>query len=264
MADYPPVQRERRLGFLCIGVQKAGTTTLHSLLRDHTDLAVSSEKELHFFDEENRDWQSGDYTDYHLHFSDRHGVWGEITPIYIYMPGCLDRVHAYNPDIKLIAMFRDPIDRAFSHWRMEVERGWDAMPFSDAIRDCGRGRLGKAGWHRIFSYVERGFYGQQLAAVLSRFPRRNVLCLDHDLAMSDQASLVHHVAAFVGGRVTSMPGPAVHSHKGSDNHPPPTDSDYRLLASLYARDFRLFKTLSGLGCRTWRISRHLLHETAGD
>lgn len=148
------------LGFLCIGVQKAGTTTLHALLRDHTDLAVSPEKELHFFDQENRDWRSGDYTDYHVHFSGRDGVWGEITPIYIYMPGCLDRIHAYNPDIKLIAMFRDPIDRAFSHWRMEVDRGYEAMPFSDAIRDQGRGRLGRANWHRIFSYVERGFYGQ--------------------------------------------------------------------------------------------------------
>ncbi len=80
---------------------------------------------------------------------------GEATPIYAYWPNALARIAAYNPAMKLILMLRDPVERAWSHWRMEQSRGVETHHFSWCIRE-GRQRLFDAepwGFHKEFSYM---------------------------------------------------------------------------------------------------------------
>ncbi len=156
-------------------MQKGGTTALFDYLKDHPDLAMAPEKEVHFFDDEaSVDWARPDYAAYHARFDpDRPGLRGEATPIYIYWPGSIERIARYNPRAKLILLFRDPVERAWSHWRMERSRGAEALPFDVCIRQ-GRSRVddpSAPGHHRVHSYVERGFYGAQLTRLYRFFPQ---------------------------------------------------------------------------------------------
>ena len=112
-----------RVDFAIAGVQKAGTTALFDYLSDEPELSLSHVKETHFFDDDERDWARPDYAPYHALFDAPDGrLRGEATPIYLYWPKVLERICAYNPAMKLIVVLRDPVERAWSHWRMEFAR----------------------------------------------------------------------------------------------------------------------------------------------
>lgn len=156
-----------RVDIFIAGVQKAATTTLHALLSAHPDILSADVKELHFFDNEEIDWSVPDYSLLHNRYPEQQNgqVAIDATPIYTFWPPSLKRIKAYNPDAKIIAQFRDPIERAWSHWRMETARNNEDLNFSACIR-YGRSRIDPSttlarNW-RIASYVERGFYTQQV------------------------------------------------------------------------------------------------------
>jgi hypothetical protein len=192
---------DKRVGFLIAGAQKAGTTALFDYLAEIPALELPAVKEAHFFDDEERvDWASPDYARYHALFGDPGRLWGEATPIYLYWPNALERIRAYNPAIKLILLFRDPTERAWSHWKMEYARGKESQPFGWCIRE-GRSRMAEAapypGFHRVFSYVERGFYGRQLARALALFPRDQLLLLASDDLRRDPTGTITTICAFL-------------------------------------------------------------------
>jgi hypothetical protein len=111
--------------FLIAGVQKGGTTALFDYLRDHPQLNLAPEKEVHFFDDEAQDWSAPDYDAFHARFAPAGPgrISGEATPIYTYWPDSLERIRAYNPEMKLILLFRDPIARAWLSVADGVTRG---------------------------------------------------------------------------------------------------------------------------------------------
>ena len=242
------------VGFLVAGVQKGGTTALFDHLVEHPALYLPACKEAHFFDDETGvDWSAPDYAPYHALFQGAApgALWGEATPVYIYWPRSLERIAAYNPAMRFILLFRDPAERAWSHWRMERSRGVEPLSFSDAIRQ-GRRRVqtgdpAAPGHHRVHSYVERGFYGAQLQRLLARFPRQQVLCLrSADLADRAEEILIRvcdflHIAPFA----------AIHSRRSHvgvivDGQPTMSDDDRTYLKSIYEKDAELFETLSHL------------------
>jgi hypothetical protein len=194
--------REERLAFLVAGVQKAGTSALHDYLSDVPGFQLPPSKELHFFDDERTvDWASPDYRGLHESFVADDRLRGEATPITLYWPRALERVAAYNPAMRLVLLFRDPVGRAFSHWQMEWARGAERLPFAQAIRD-GRARMaGSApvpGFDRVASYVERGFYGRQLARAIRLFGNERILCLEQDALARDPDAVVAQVCRFLG------------------------------------------------------------------
>ncbi len=119
-----------RLGynFSIVGCQKSGTSTLSGTISQHRLVCRPPRKEAHFFNNEDYDWESPDYeADYTApKRSAVHSMVGDSTPVYIMWPGALERMRAYKPDMPLIAVFRDPIERLFSHWTMLRTRhpGW--------------------------------------------------------------------------------------------------------------------------------------------
>jgi hypothetical protein len=233
--------------FLIAGFQKAGTTALFDYLTDYGDVALPSEKELHFFDDESQDWDHPGYDGYHARFPQAAGrPIGEATPIYAYWPQSLERIQAYNPAIRLILTLRDPVQRAWSHWRMETARGVETHPFGWCIRD-GRQRLFEAdpwGHHREFSYVERGFYGEQVERVFGLFPREQVLLLTADRLRDDPEAALGQVRAFLG--LSAAPTPAARtSHVGPDVGEPHPD-DVAHLRAIYAEDAERLETLTGI------------------
>lgn len=242
----------QKIDFLVCGAQKAGTTALHSYLSDLPDVGLADQKEVHFFDNDVHDWSATDYTGYHRRFrwDDGAKIRGEVTPIYLYWPNCIERIAAYNPAMRLIVLLRDPVVRAWSHWRMERARGVETEPFSWCIR-TGRHRLFQQapwGYHREFSYVERGFYGEQLQRLFAFFPKRQVLVLGSDDLRDNPATTMDTVCDFLG--VPRRSGfEARNVHMGRDVGPParlaPEDAEY--LRRIFNQDVGRIEALAGRG-----------------
>jgi hypothetical protein len=248
---------DRRVDFLIGGVQKGGTTALYEYLKRDLPVSLAKVKEAHFFDDEVVSWSDPNYGIYHNLFDAGDArPRGEVTPIYLYWPNALERIAAYNPDVRLIFIFRDPIQRAWSHWRMETQRGFDDAPFSWAIRQ-GRQRVlddpDTPGFHRVFSYVERGFYGAQLARALSIFPAEQILNLrseDLDEKPTETMRLIAHHLGLRHGYDEIAPLRAnVGVRTGIE--PSISGADKVLLSELYKSDLRAFAELSGLDVSQW-------------
>lgn len=234
------MSEDPRVSFIIAGVQKGGTTALFDYLQDSADLALSRVKEVHFFDDDARDWSRPDYADYHAQFPPADGrLWGEATPIYLYWPNALERIRAYNPAIRLIVLLRDPVQRAWSHWRMEYARGAETEPFAWCIRQ-GRQRLFDSepwGHHREFSYVERGFYGEQLERLYGLFPREQVLVLQSEALRADPAGALACVRTFLGLPPAPEPRPReVHVGRKMSYPSQLTEEDVAYLRDVYRLD----------------------------
>jgi len=241
--------QEPRVDFIVIGAQKAGTTALFDFLSDDPALALSDVKEAHFFDDEALDWAAPDYSAYHRHFPDRDGLRGEATPIYAYWPNALERIAAYNPAARLILMLREPAARAWSHWRMEYARGVEPHPFAWCIRE-GRQRLFAAepfGCHREYSYVERGFYGEQVERLFGLFPREQALILRAEDLRADPNPTLARVRDFLG--VPPRPPIAareVHVGREMDYGSELAPADVEHLRAVHARDLQRLADLTGV------------------
>jgi Sulfotransferase domain len=238
------------VNFVIAGVQKGGTTALYEYLAAMGDVALSGVKETHFFDDETRDWARPDYDAYHALFDKPGGrPCGEATPIYSYWPGSLERICAYNPAMKLILVLRDPVARAWSHWRMEYARGAERQPFAWCIRE-GRMRLFEEqpwGVHREFSYVERGFYGEQVERLMGLFPREQVLILRSEALHADPAAPLAEVRAFLGLPEREAPASRIaHAAAEIDYGSELTPVDVEFLRGLYARDQARLTALTGM------------------
>ena len=237
-----------RVDFLIAGAQKGGTTALHDYLAETGEVALGEVKELHFFDDDSLDWSLPPYDAYHTRFPAPDGrPCGEATPIYGYWPKSLERIAAYNPAMKLIFVLRDPVQRAWSHWRMEDARGVETEPFAWCVR-AGRQRLFAAepwGHHREFSYVERGFYGEQMERVFGLFPRQQVLVLCSDDLRADPGAALGRVRDLLG--LSHRPAPtarAVHVGREMDYGSDLTEGDAAWLRDLYAADDQRLRALT--------------------
>jgi hypothetical protein len=241
---------DERVAFIIAGVQKGGTTALFDYLGDEPGVSLSRAKEAHFFDDETLSWTQPDYAAYHANFAPFDGrPRGEATPIYLYWPNCLERITAYNPAMRLIVLLRDPVQRAWSHWKMEFARGAETKPFAWCIRQ-GRQRLFEAepwGFHREASYVERGFYGEQIARLYDLVPRDQVLVRRAEDLRADPAEILAQVREFLGIGPGAAPEPReVHVGREMDYGSELTAVDVAHLRGVYARDQARLADLTGL------------------
>lgn len=240
-----------KVAFLIAGVQKGATSALYHYLRQHRDLWLPRKKELHFFDNEQLNWCCPQYDKYHASFQQSRPtlIMGEATPIYTYWRPAAVRIHTYNPQIKLIVSLRDPVARAYSHWRMEVVRGHERLSFPNAIR-TGRSRVTAEAeiedMHRVYSYVERGFYSSQIERLLRYFPSEQILFVTRQDLRYKLESTLDSISAFLGVRKFSKyPRPkTVFSHAHARVEPMCLE-DIRYLRTLFHRDLKKCEALIG-------------------
>lgn len=256
--------REPRLSFVIAGAQKGGTSTLDEIFRAHPQIQMASRKEVHFFDDEQHDWSTPDYGALDAFFpaiDDR--IRGEATPITLYWRPAIPRLRAYNPDIRIILLLRNPVERAFSNWRKEYSIQQDAASFEEAIRR-GRNRVQQQAeiedLHRVFSYVERGFYGRQLAYLLDHFPRQQVHCEVSEEFFRDQQATLRRLCAFLG--VDPFPGglAPVHMNPGRVYDYPSrlSPESFAYLSALYRDDVRAVESLLRRPIPDWHRPLHEL------
>ena len=194
--------------FLIIGAQKAGTTSLHAYLSEHSRVPVPTKKEVHFFDHEfhrGTGW-------YRAHFQrEKSGrtLSGEATPYYLFHPLVPERVAEVLPECKLIVLLRDPVDRAFSHHNHECALGFEDLDFEEAIvaepqRLAGEEeRLVRELRYRSFahqhhSYLSRGRYAEQLERWLEYFGRERLLVLSAEDLFTEPGKIVGEAQEFLG------------------------------------------------------------------
>ena len=236
--------------FIIAGVQKGGTTALFDYLTEFPDIALPDVTELHFSAAETRVWDAPASADDHARVADPAGrPCGEATPIYTYWPNSLERIAAYNPAMKLVIVMRDPVERAWSHWRMEYARGVETRPFAWCVRE-GRQRLFDAepwGHHREFSYVERGFYGEQAERVLGLFPKGQTLFLKSDDLRADPGPALAQVRTFLGLPPAATPARR-EVHVGREMAYPSRlgGEDVDHLRAVYAADAERLAALTGI------------------
>jgi hypothetical protein len=242
-----------QVSFIVGGAQKSGTTALDSFLRQHPEICMPhAGKEIHFFDNERNFINTIDYDEYHSHFHPIQGqrVIGEATPIYMYWDPAPTRIWSYNPNMKWVLILRNPVDRAHSGWNMERKRQADSLPFADAVaREIERCSVALPLQHRIFSYLDRGYYAHQVRRLFRIFGRENCLVmLSEDLA-TNHAVTLRRVFEFLGVDPNVMP-PAekVFENAYSD------ELDKELRAQLMDRfyfDIRELEKLLGRDLSAW-------------
>lgn len=154
--------------FLIIGAMRSGTTSLTHHLREHPAVFLAPGKELHFFDwnfERGVDW-------YRSHFAEvqRETAIGEATPLYLYEPEAIPRMFEVVPTAKLIAVLRDPVERAYSHYWHTRAKGNEPLEFAEAI-EAEAARLKDPANRASYSYLDRGRYSEQLQHVCRFFSR---------------------------------------------------------------------------------------------
>ena len=197
--------------FLILGAQKAGTTALYAYLRRHPHITGPSWKEVSFFD---RHWTRGEPW-YRGNFPNvlrsRGDVVGEASPSYLFHPLAPQRVAVLVPSAKLIAVLRNPVDRAYSHYQHEVALGREPLSFEDALeaedeRTRGEeerllaepGYFSYAWWN--YTYAARGRYAEQLERWLAVFPREQLLILPSEELLGEPERTHTRVLEFLGAQ----------------------------------------------------------------
>ena len=244
----------QRVQFLICGAQKAGTTALAGYLKRHPQLELPGVKEPHFFDRETLDWQAPAEqreTDYHAMFAPRPGcLWGESTPVYLYWKPSAERIWRYNPSMKLIVLLRNPISRAYSHWNMERQRGRESMDFFQAIQqEAERCREASPLQHRVYSYVDRGFYSAQLERLWHWFGREAVLVMRQEDLLSEANQCLEHVYQHLGVQSIAHTGP-LHLHQRRYAAPMPEEAKAWLIRR-YESEIACLEKLLGWNCQHW-------------
>lgn len=160
--------------FLCVGAQKAGTTTLHEVLKQHPEIYLPEVKEPHFFDEHYAKGVSWYEKSFFENVQNQNAI-GEITPAYLYINEVPQRIlETLGPNIKLLFIFRNPADRAYSHYLMSKFNGFETAGFEEVMSDSQPLAAATSAENRRFSYKERGYYGRQLKQFLQLFHKENM------------------------------------------------------------------------------------------
>jgi sulfotransferase family protein len=189
------------VNFVVGGTQKGGTSALDLFLRQHGEICMPrTKKELHYFDREEHFYKRPNYKKYHAYFQPepQHRVIGEATPSYMYWSAAPYRIWSYNPQMKWILVLRNPVERAFSAWNMETKRGAEDLSFAEAVeREATRCREALPRQHRVFSYVDRGFYAHQVRRLFNIFGADNLLILLTEDLRRDHHETLRKVFAFL-------------------------------------------------------------------
>lgn len=188
--------------FLIIGAQKSGTTSLYEYLCQHPQVYMSPIKEPHFFTYEGESHLSNkiitDWERYIALFSmakPHHVAIGEASPSYLHAQNAPERIARYLPDVRLIAILRNPIDRAFSNWLHNVRNGREKLSFREALaKEEERMRQG-IGY--AFYYKFKGFYYQHLSRYIHKFPREHIRVYLFEELSSNPMELLKDIFVFL-------------------------------------------------------------------
>lgn len=200
--------------FVLIGVQKGGTTSLYDFITRHPRIARAARKEIHYFTDYHRFGPAWYKSSFPTRWTVRPGmVTGEADTMYMFHREVPGRMRRLLPDVKLIAILRNPVDRAYSHWQMNAHTGElipSKLTFEEALaleKEVWSGHDGvrmstgaKANiWERqVNSYLARGMYADQLEYWFRHYPRERFLVLSTEDLRREPGQVLDKVFDFLG------------------------------------------------------------------
>jgi hypothetical protein len=200
--------------FLVIGAGKGGTTSLHRWLAQHPQVFVTRLKETNYFAYEASYLMPGaaappegrrlfpvcSWDEYLALFGGaaEFEARGEVSPRYLAWPAVPERIAARLPDVRLVAILRHPVDRAYSSFLMHARDGRERRPFAEAIRQELNGTADPGLAYGQLNYLRLGFYHRHLSGYWGKFaPERLHIELYDDLR-TDTRGLLRRVYRFLG------------------------------------------------------------------
>jgi hypothetical protein len=210
--------------FLIIGAAKAGTTSLYEYLKQHPQIWMSPVKETNFFalEGETLDFRGPDDQNYINKFSitkiedylnlfqgiENQVAIGEASPLYLYHPKAPKRIQHYIPNVKLIVILRNPVDRAYSSFLHLVrDRREPLRIFAQALREEDV-RI-RSSWEHIWHYKQMGFYYVQLNQYFNRFGKQQIRVYLFDDFINNTVCTLKNIFQFLGVNDSFIPNMSI-------------------------------------------------------
>ena len=199
--------------FLVIGAQKGGTTSLQRLLKQHPGIYLPSHKEVHYFTlhaDQPAAWYSSHYTN--SSWSQRRG---DITPYYLFHPAAPQRISELLPNVQLIVLLRDPVDRSLSQVFHARRHGFEKLSVRAALAaEPERLASGSPYSHQKHSYVARSRYLEQMDRYEALFPHQQILVLRSEDLFHNTKEVWDQIQSFLQLQYQPLPNPTIHANAG--------------------------------------------------
>jgi len=172
----PDSQAKLENHFMCVGAQRAGTTSFYDMIKNHPDVNISSIKEVHYYDNI-KNYRKG-FSWYCGHFNESTGMTGECSPdylIYSYVPERIKK--DFGDNVKLIFILRNPIERAYSQFNFHIMKGKEERnDFVEAMNSevIDRENIIYNEWYDPAYYLSRSLYFNQIQRYCQIFNKDNL------------------------------------------------------------------------------------------
>ena len=210
--------------FIIIGAQRCGTTSLYDYLSNHPQIIPSPVKELFYFD----DYYTRPINWYKSFFPTEKQkeklerdllarvITGEASPSYFFHPYAARRIKETLPQVKLILVLRDPIERAYSHYNHIKRLNRDPLSFEEAlqkeleritpdIEKLAKDEFYKADQRRDYSYLTRGYYAKQLKEWYKYFPKEQLLVVQSEEFYRETPRVYNEIVEYLGLNSYTLP-----------------------------------------------------------
>jgi len=196
--------------FIIIGTQRGGTTSLYNYMLSHPNILPSFKKEVHFFDDnfyKGINWYRAFFPINFINqikkfLQKRDFITGEASPDYIFNPYAAERTYSLFPNVKIIVLLRNPVNRAYSHYYMNIRNGYETLSFEEVIDKAQKicmvdierfmtSKIKNILFYPRYSYLARGLYIEQIKKWQKYFPKDQILILEsEDFYKNAQAALI--------------------------------------------------------------------------
>ena len=210
--------------FIIIGAQRCGTTSLYDYLSNHPQIIPSPVKELFYFDDYYQrpiNWYKSFFpTEKQKEKLERdlvaRVITGEASPSYFFHPYAARRIKETLPQVKLILVLRDPIERAYSHYNHIKRLNREPLSFEEAIEKeqeritpdiekLAKDEFYKADQRRDYSYLTRGYYAKQLTEWYKYFPKEQLLVVQSEEFYKDTPRVYNEIVEYLGLNSYTLP-----------------------------------------------------------
>ena len=228
-------------------------------MQGHPDIFMPENKrpEPHFFLKEEEYSKGLDYYSekYFAQWSGEKAA-GEASTSYLYQSHVARRIHKHLPGVRLIAILRNPVDRAYSNYWVTVQNGLDDLPFEEAVgREGERINAPKSKlWEEVQpqAYIDRGYYYRQLSRYLEYYNREQFLILLFDDMVRSPDRVVRAVFRFLEVDEGYVPHTLGAVNNKAATPYPPMDPDIRKrLIALFANENKRLSHLIGRDLSCW-------------
>jgi hypothetical protein len=240
----------RVVDFIIAGTMKGGTTAAITNFTKHPDISMVKE-EIHYFDKKSN-YQKG-IEWYKKHFDYSKKMVGDKNHDVMYEYSCLELLQMINPQVKIILFLRNPIERAYSHWKMSRDLFKNDKSFEYSVMDEINNRWNENRLEKVsfwYHFVQRGLYYQQISEMLKYFPRDNIHISISEKIRNNMDEEYQKVFSFLNLPEFHDNFEEVFSSKSPDSIDPKSKI-YKKLQKIYNKDVKNLEKLLGYKTGWW-------------